>query len=108
MAEPDAGDVATLEVPLSRTATDEVVPSATERARPRAFDPDPVIAWAGTCAITFLAAFLRLWRLDNPKSFLFDETYYAKDAWSLVHHGYVTGYVPDANSKILDGNLHGL
>ena len=42
-----------------------------------------------------------------PKSFLFDETYYAKDAWSLVHHGYVTGYVADANDKILAGNLHG-
>jgi dolichyl-phosphate-mannose--protein O-mannosyl transferase len=93
---------------LSRTATGEVVPTATERARPRAVDRDPVIAWAGTAAITFLAAFLRLWNLDFPKAFLFDETYYAKDAWSLVHHGYVTGYVENANDKILDGNLHGL
>lgn len=93
---------------LSRTATGEVVPTAAERARPRAVDRDPVIAWAGTVAITLLAAFLRLWNLDFPKSFLFDETYYAKDAWSLVHHGYVTGYVADANDKILAGNLHGL
>jgi dolichyl-phosphate-mannose--protein O-mannosyl transferase len=93
---------------LSRTATGEVVPSAAERARPRAVDRDPVIAWTGTIAITLLAAFLRLWKLDVPKSFLFDETYYAKDAWSLVHHGYVTGYVESANDKILAGNLHGL
>jgi dolichyl-phosphate-mannose-protein mannosyltransferase len=93
---------------LSRTATGDVVPTAAERAEPRAFDPDPVIAWAGTAAITFLAAFLRLWNLDYPKKFLFDETYYAKDAWSLVHHGYVTGYVADANDKILAGDLHGL
>jgi dolichyl-phosphate-mannose--protein O-mannosyl transferase len=93
---------------LSRTATGEVVPGAAERARPRAVDHDPVVAWAGAVAITLLAAFLRLWKLDFPKAFLFDETYYAKDAWSLVHHGYVTGYVADANDKILAGNLHGL
>lgn len=93
---------------LSRTATGESVPTAADRAGPRAVDRDPVVAWAGTVAITLLAAFLRLWNLDSPKAFLFDETYYAKDAWSLVHHGYVTGYVADANQKILDGNLHGL
>ena len=93
---------------LSRTATGDAVPTAAERAAPRAVDRDPVIAWAGTAAITFLAAFLRLWNLDFPKAFLFDETYYAKDAWSLVHHGYVTGYVDNANDKILGGNLHGL
>ena len=93
---------------LSRTATGEPVPTAAERARPRAVDSDPVIAWAGTVAVTLLAAFLRLWNLDFPKAFLFDETYYAKDAWSLVHHGYVTGYVENANDKILAGDLHGL
>jgi dolichyl-phosphate-mannose--protein O-mannosyl transferase len=93
---------------LSRTATGDVVPPAAERARPRAVDRDPVIAWAGTAAVTLLAAFLRLWNLDFPKAFLFDETYYAKDAWSLVHHGYVTGYVGNANDKILAGDLHGL
>jgi dolichyl-phosphate-mannose--protein O-mannosyl transferase len=93
---------------LSRTATGAPVPPAVERARPRAVDRDPVIAWVGTAAVTLLAAFLRLWDLDRPKAFLFDETYYAKDAWSLVHHGYVTGYVADANDKILAGDLHGL
>jgi dolichyl-phosphate-mannose--protein O-mannosyl transferase len=93
------------------------VPTAVERARPRATDRDPVVAWAGTVAITLLAAFLRLWNLDYPRAFLFDETYYAKDAWSLVHHGYVTGYADNANDRILDcvsskacdvADLHGL
>ncbi len=93
---------------LSRTATGEPVPPATERALPRAWDADPVISWAATAGVAFLAAFLRLWKLDTPKAFLFDETYYAKDAWSLVHHGYVTGYVDNANTKILAGNLDGL
>ena len=93
---------------LARTSTGEPVPPAAERALPRAWDTDPVIGWAASAAVAFLAAFLRLWKIDQPKAFLFDETYYAKDAWSLVHHGYVTNYVDDANTKILAGNLHGL
>lgn len=104
MVAPDQRDVAT----LSRTATGDVVPTATERAQPRAWDPDPVIAWAATFGITVMAAILRLWKLGYPKLFQFDETYYAKDGWSLVHHGYVTNYVNDANTKILHGDLHGL
>lgn len=84
------------------------MPTAADRARRRATDHDPVVAWAGGIAIACLAAFLRLWNLDFPKAFLFDETYYAKDAWSLVHHGYVTSYVAGADDSILDGNLQGL
>ena len=104
MVAPDRRDVAT----LSRTATGDVVPTATERAQPRAWDPDKVIAWAATTFVALLAGYMRMWQVGDRKAFLFDETYYAKDGWSLVHHGYVTGYVDDANSKILDGNLHGI
>src|ERR1700759_2999913 len=67
---------------LSRTAVGDVVPSAAARARMRAHDNDPVIAWLGTVAVTLLAAFLRLWHLGSPRAFEFDETYYAKDAWA--------------------------
>ncbi|MSZ76211.1 MAG: phospholipid carrier-dependent glycosyltransferase [Actinobacteria bacterium] len=55
----------------------------------------------------FLALFLRLWKLGSPKEFEFDETYYAKDAWSLINHGYVLEYVEDANDKILSGATRG-
>ncbi len=57
----------------------------------------------GTFVVTALAGFLRLWHLGSPKSFLFDETYYAKQAWSLLHHGYAQSYVEGANAKILAG-----
>ena len=50
-------------------------------------------------AITLLAAFLRLWDLGKPRAFLFDETYYAKDAWSLLHFGYSQNYVDKANER---------
>lgn len=93
---------------LSRNAADEVVPSATERAKPRAFDVDPVISWAAALGVSLLALFLRLWNVDFPKSLLFDETYYAKHGWSLVHNGYAANYVDNADQRIIAGNLGGL
>ncbi len=94
-------------VGLSHTATGEMVPSAGLRARLRAVDRDPVVAWVGTVAVTLLAAFLRLWDLGRPRAFLFDETYYAKDAWALWHFGYVQGYVDKANEHLLAGQVTG-
>jgi dolichyl-phosphate-mannose-protein mannosyltransferase len=93
---------------LSVTADDRWVPSARARLAPALRNDDRFVAWAATAAITMLALFLRLWKLGRPHAFLFDETYYAKDAWSLWHHGYVTGYVAGANDKILAGHLDGL
>ena len=37
--------------------------------------------------ITAFALFLRLWRLNQPKGYIFDEVYYAKNANSLINHG---------------------
>ncbi len=93
---------------LSRTAVGLPVPSAAQRARLRAVDHDPVLAWVGTVAVTLLAGFLSLWHLGQPQSFLFDETYYAKDAWSLLHFGYAQNYVDQANQEILAGHTTGL
>ncbi len=93
---------------LSRTAAGDAVPSAASRARLRAMDKDPVLSWVGTVAVTLLAAFLRLWDLGKPRAFLFDETYYAKDAWGLLHFGYSQNYVDKANDQILAGQTDGL
>ncbi|MCL8024990.1 dolichyl-phosphate-mannose--protein mannosyltransferase [Nocardioides bruguierae] len=93
---------------LSRSAGGSGVPSAWQRARHRLRGEDPVIAWASALALGLLALFLRLWHLGRPAEFEFDETYYAKDAWSLINHGYVQGYVDDANDQILDGTVRGL
>lgn len=93
---------------LSTTADGREVPEARQRLAPALRDDDRFIGWVATVAVTLLAAFLRLRDLGTPHAFLFDETYYAKDAWSLWQHGYVTNYVPDANDKILAGDLNGL
>jgi len=102
---------------LSRTADDRVVPSARRRLVPllhrggrRAGGEahDRFTGWAATIAVTMLAGFLRLWELGRPNRFLFDETYYAKDAWALLHHGFVTDYVDGADKKIVAGQTAGL
>jgi dolichyl-phosphate-mannose--protein O-mannosyl transferase len=82
-------------------------PTAWERAR-RVDGEDPVVSWTASLAVAGLALFLRLWDLGSPKKFEFDETYYAKDAWSLLNHGYVRQYVDGANDKILDGQTTGI
>lgn len=50
-----------------------------------------------------LAALLRFQNLGKPHALIFDETYYAKDAYSLLKYGYEIDTVKDANEKILAG-----
>ena len=92
---------------LSTDAAGRPVPTAWQRARRRVDLEDPVVGWTASLGVALVALFLRLWKLGTPKVFEFDETYYAKDAWSLLHHGYAQGYVDDANDKILDGTTSG-
>ncbi|WP_239460007.1 dolichyl-phosphate-mannose--protein mannosyltransferase [Nocardioides daejeonensis] len=75
-----------------------------DRAAPR----DALVAWGVGIGLTLFAFFLRVWKLGRPAEFEFDETYYAKDAWSMLNHGYVRKYVEDANDKILDGKVTGI
>ncbi len=95
-------------VGLSRTADSRPVPGARARLVPALRNDDRFAGWAVTLGVTMLAGFLRLWHLGRPNQLMFDETYYAKDAWSLLHHGYVTGYVEGADEKILAGQTSGL
>ncbi len=95
-------------VGLSRTAAGHEVPSAQERAQPRWRAEDPLIGWVLALILTGLAFFLRWWKLGTPHQFSFDETYYAKDAWSMLNHGYVRTYVEEADKTILNGSPKGL
>ena len=42
--------------------------------------------------------------LGRPNALIFDETYYAKDAYSLLRFGYERSWPKDANTQILAGN----
>ncbi len=62
------------------------------------------IGWLGPLVVTLLAAVLRLANLGRPASVVFDETYYIKDALSLLLFGYEHKAVDGADQKILDSN----
>jgi dolichyl-phosphate-mannose--protein O-mannosyl transferase len=44
-------------------------------------------SWLATGVVVLVAAILRLVGLGHPPGKIFDETYYAKDAWGLVERG---------------------
>ncbi|MGB0099548.1 MAG: phospholipid carrier-dependent glycosyltransferase [Nocardioides sp.] len=88
-------------VGLSRNAAGRPVPTAWERARGRIRLEDPIIGWTACLAVALLALFLRLWHLGSPHEFQFDETYYAKDAWSLLNFGYERDTTEKANDLLL-------
>ncbi|WP_418060306.1 dolichyl-phosphate-mannose--protein mannosyltransferase [Pimelobacter simplex] len=104
---------------LSRTALGQRVPLAVERAvNPlrRLGRREKLVGWLAPIALTLLAFALRVVGLGNPHRFAFDETYYAKDAWSLLNNGYIQTYVADAdgntktdiNADILSGHTQGI
>ncbi len=63
---------------------------------------DRALGWAGPVAVTALGGWLRLKDLGHPQAFVFDETYYAKDAYSLAQFGYERSAVDGADEKILE------
>ena len=56
---------------------------------------DRLINWVTTLVITLVAFGLRAWNLGFPKAIMFDETFYAKDAYSLLQYGYEGSWVGD-------------
>ncbi|MBX3091226.1 MAG: phospholipid carrier-dependent glycosyltransferase [Cryobacterium sp.] len=63
-------------------------------------------AWGGPIAVTVLAAILRLWNLGWPHSLVFDETYYVKDSWSLLHLGYEARWLAGADASFNSGDVN--
>jgi dolichyl-phosphate-mannose-protein mannosyltransferase len=62
--------------------------------------------WGGPVAVTLLAAVLRLWRLGDPHSLVFDETFYMKDAYTLMHLGYEGSWPTNADTSFNAGNVN--
>jgi dolichyl-phosphate-mannose-protein mannosyltransferase len=61
--------------------------------------------WGGPIAVTLLAAVLRLVRLGDPRSLVFDETFYVKDAWTLLHLGYEASWPDNADRSFNAGGV---
>lgn len=58
--------------------------------------------WLGPLLVALFAGVLRFWQLGRPRAIVFDETFYAKDAWSMLRLGY-EGTWPDR--KIADPQI---
>ena len=63
------------------------------------------MGWLWPLAVATVALGLRLWQLGQPDQITFDETYYAKDAWSLSEFGYVREFVENADDRVNAGEL---
>ncbi|GAA3673715.1 phospholipid carrier-dependent glycosyltransferase [Nonomuraea antimicrobica] len=64
-----------------------------------------LLGWAGPLAVAIFGGLLRFLRLGEPKALVFDETYYAKDAYSLIVHGVERTMLGDAKNPIADRRL---
>src|SRR5580658_6604817 len=69
---------------------------------------DGIWGWIWPLVVTAFGGFLRFNRLAVPRAIAFDETYYAKDAWSILQHGVEWNYVSNANTLIQGGHTNGL
>jgi dolichyl-phosphate-mannose-protein mannosyltransferase len=72
---------------------------------------DGIWGWAWPLLVTVFAGILRFDRLSSPDAVVFDETYYAKDAWSILKHGVEWYWVSPAhdpgyaNSQVIAGHF---
>jgi len=63
----------------------------TEQLRSRLLGTRPtdrVWGWVAPLVVAAVGGFLRFWRLGDPHQLVFDETYYVKQAYSMLQHGF--------------------
>ena len=97
---PEFDDVVT-----GRTDTDD---RPTRTARRGIRRPVPAWQlWIGPIAVTVLAAVLRLANLGTPSKLVFDETYYVKDAWTLLNLGYEGSWPENPDDDFNAGRVDG-
>ncbi|SCE81125.1 C-terminal four TMM region of protein-O-mannosyltransferase [Micromonospora coriariae] len=58
-------------------------------------------SWLATAVVVAIAAILRFVGLSSPKGKIFDETYYAKDAYGLISRGVEWNYKDNAPSYVV-------
>lgn len=63
--------------------------------------------WGAPVLITLLAGILRIWNLGHPHSLVFDETFYVKDAWTLLQNGYESAWPENSDAAFNRGDVSG-
>lgn len=74
-------------------------------------DPPPgdrLRGWVATLAVTGVALTLRLVDLHRPQELVFDETYYVKQAFSMLRHGYEARWEEGADERFAVGDFGAL
>ncbi len=85
-----------------------VVPPRAIRTVDRLRNPMPadrLRGWLVTLVVTAIAFVTRLPGLGYPNTLVFDETYYAKDAYSLLRFGYERTWPDNANAQVVAGQV---
>src|ERR1700760_1777949 len=107
---PDAGcrrSITQVTAAAVEPAIDEADRLAVLRARLVVPMPgDRLWGWLGPLLVTAFGAILRFDRLRVPRALIFDETYYAKDAWSILNHGVELPLAGTANTIIQAGHTN--
>ncbi|MDO4243503.1 MAG: phospholipid carrier-dependent glycosyltransferase [Actinomyces sp.] len=67
-----------------------------------------VNGWIVTAAVAAVAALTRLLNLSHPRTLMFDEIYYAKDAYALWHNGYESSWSEGADELFATGDVSAL
>lgn len=80
--------------------TDTLELDATPRAR--------FHGWLWPLLVTAFAAVVRLWDLGRPHTLVFDETYYVKQAYSMLARGYEAQWGDDPNPLFEAGDVSSL
>lgn len=63
----------------------------------------PAAIWVPLLIAVF-AGLVRFWGLDHPHRLIFDETYYVKDGYSMLHWGYERQWPKDIDNDFVAGN----
>ncbi len=88
---PESGDSG----PAARSVRDRVLPPMRGSV---------LWGWIGPLLVMVFGGVLRFLQLGHPKAVVFDETYYMKDAFSLITHGVEKVTIKDADKAIMAGN----
>ena len=83
---------------LGRTIDGEPQPRLRRRFTPPSYRSNVKWGWIAPLIVTLCAGILHFHNLDKPHDITFDETYYAKDAYSLLVKHYARSFVNDPST----------